>query len=140
VKKKQVKKILDIGEVAEASGVQTSALRYYEEKGLIRSMGRHGLRRLFDAGVLQQLEFIALGQKAGFSLKEIAKMFSSNGLLHIDRKLLLAKASEVDSHIKQLVAVRDGLQHVAHCSAPNHLECPKFQKLLRIAGKTQSRK
>ena len=46
---------LDIGEVARRSGVPASTLRYYEEKGLIASSGRHGLRRLFDAGVLERL-------------------------------------------------------------------------------------
>lgn len=136
MKKKTDKKILDIGEVAAQFGVPTSALRYYEEKGLIKSMGRHGLRRLFDVGILQQLEFIALGQKAGFTLKEIANMFASGSRLNIDRKLLLLKAEAVDRQIKQLIAVREGLKHVAKCPAPNHLECPKFQKLLRIAGRS----
>ena len=42
---------LDIVAVAQQSGVPASALRYYEEKGLIASVGRRGLRRLFDAGV-----------------------------------------------------------------------------------------
>ena len=45
---------LDIAAVAQQSGVPASALRYYEEKGLIASVGRRGLRRLFDAGVLEQ--------------------------------------------------------------------------------------
>jgi DNA-binding transcriptional MerR regulator len=39
---------MDIAEVARISGVPASALRYYEEKGLIASVGRRGLRRLFD--------------------------------------------------------------------------------------------
>ncbi len=56
---------LDIGEVARRSGVPASTLRYYEEKGLIASSGRHGLRRLFDAGVLERLALIGLGRAAG---------------------------------------------------------------------------
>jgi DNA-binding transcriptional MerR regulator len=43
---------LDIAEVAQRSGIPASTLRFYEEKGLIASSGRRGLRRLFDAGVL----------------------------------------------------------------------------------------
>jgi hypothetical protein len=43
------KKIMDITEVSKASGLPTSTLRFYEEKGLIQSNGRNGLRRLFDA-------------------------------------------------------------------------------------------
>ena len=57
------------------SGVPASTLRFYEEKGLIASTGRRGLRRLFEPGVLERLALIALGQAAGFSLDEIALMF-----------------------------------------------------------------
>jgi DNA-binding transcriptional MerR regulator len=132
-----MKKIMDIGEVAAASGIRPSTLRFYEEKGLIRSLGRKGLRRLFASQVLIQLQFIALGCHAGFSLNEIATMFAADGRLQIDRKRLLAKANEVDDNIKKLVAVREGLRHAAQCSAPSHMECPKFQRLLRVAGKSR---
>lgn len=130
---------LDIGDVAKKSGLSVSTLRFYEEKGLIHSVGRNGLRRLFAGHVLEQLEFIALGRYAGFSLEEIAAMFSSNGAYRVDRKLLMEKADELDKNIKKLTAIRDGLRHAATCSAPTHSECPKFQKLLRVAGKTKRR-
>jgi DNA-binding transcriptional MerR regulator len=55
------------------SGVPASTLRFYDEKGLIASTGRRGLRRLFDPGVLERLALIALGRAAGFSLDEIAR-------------------------------------------------------------------
>ncbi|MBW6179580.1 MerR family transcriptional regulator, partial [Pseudomonas aeruginosa] len=74
---------LDIGEVARRSGVPASTLRYYEEKGLIASSGRHGLRRLFDAGVLERLALIGLGRAAGLSLDEIAGMGAADGALRI---------------------------------------------------------
>ncbi|HET8708318.1 MAG TPA: MerR family transcriptional regulator, partial [Pseudomonadales bacterium] len=77
---------MDIGEVAKKSGVPASTLRYYEEKGLITSTGRSGLRRLFNDSVLEQLALIALGQAAGFSLDEIGAMFTPNGQPEIDRK------------------------------------------------------
>jgi DNA-binding transcriptional MerR regulator len=129
---------LDIGEVSKVSGLTVSTIRYYEEKGLIRSTGRHGLRRLFPSQILEQLEFIALGRHAGFSLEEIASMFSADGGYQIDRKQLLAQAEEIDRNIKKLIAVRDGLRHAAKCSAPSHLECPKFQRLLRVAGRRRA--
>ena len=65
------KNILDIGEVAKRSGLPVSTLRFYEEKGLIASIGRNGLRRIFDASVLERLALITLGRNAGFSLEEI---------------------------------------------------------------------
>ena len=72
-------KPLDIAEVSKRSGLPASALRFYEAKGLIASIGRRGLRRSFDARVLEQLALIGLGQAAGFSLGEIARMFAPDG-------------------------------------------------------------
>ena len=64
---------MDISEVSRRSGVPPSTLRFYEEKGLIASSGRRGIRRTFDRGVLERLALIGLGAAAGFSLDEIAR-------------------------------------------------------------------
>lgn len=125
---------MDIGEVAKRSGMPASALRYYEQKGLIASTGRHGLRRTFDTSVLERLALIALGQTAGFSLDEIAAMFSADGRPNIDRGALRAKARELDVMILRLTAMRDGLRHAAACQAPSPLECPQFRRLLGQAA------
>src|SRR5262245_42145519 len=125
---------LDIAEVARRSGTSASALRFYEEKGLIRSIGRRGLRRLFDPAVLQQLALIALGRAGGFSLDEIASMFAPDGKPRIRRDRLRAKADELDRMIAKLTAMRDGLRHAAACPAPSHMECPTFRRMLRLAG------
>ena len=127
-------KLLDIAAVAKRAGVPASTLRYYEEKGLIASVGRHGLRRLFDADVLERLALIALGQASGFSLDEIAQMFTREGGLHIDRQALNAKADELDRTIRKLSAMRDGLRHAAVCPAPSHMECRTFRRLLKAAA------
>ncbi|MFM0208255.1 helix-turn-helix domain-containing protein [Paraburkholderia sediminicola] len=125
---------LDIAEVARQSGVPASTLRYYEEKGLIASTGRRGLRRLFDADVLDRLALVALGRAAGFPLDEIALMFAPDGQLRIDRQVLVAKAGELDRTIRKLSAMRDGLRHAAACPAPSHMECPTFRRILRAAS------
>ena len=127
-------KDLDIGEVSQRSGVPASTLRFYEEKGLIASVGRRGLRRQFDAGVLERLALIALGRAADFSLEEIALMFAPDGRPRIDRPILAAKAEELDRTIRKLSAMRDGLRHAAACRAPSHMECPTFRRLLRAAA------
>jgi DNA-binding transcriptional MerR regulator len=127
-------KALDISEVARRSGVPASALRFYEEKRLIASIGRRGLRRLFDAGVLERLALIALGRAAGFSLDEIARMFAPDGRPRIDRKMLATKAAQLDRTISKLGALRDGLRHAAACPAPSHMECPSFRRYLRAAA------
>jgi len=129
---------MDIAEVAKVSGLPASTLRFYEEKGLIHSNGRNGLRRIFSDNVVERLALISLGRSAGFSLDEIGKMFTSEGP-EINRSLLLAKADELDKQINELVSMRDGLRHAAACKAPSHFECPKFLRLLRIAGKKRVR-
>jgi DNA-binding transcriptional MerR regulator len=125
---------VDIAEVARRSGVPASALRYYESKGLIASVGRQGARRRFAPGVLDQLALIALGQAAGFSLDEIRSMFSPNGQPEIDRAKLSAKADEIDRMVIRLRAMSRGLRHAAVCRAPRHAECPSFQRLLKAAA------
>lgn len=125
---------LDIGEVARRSGLPASTLRFYEEKRLITPVGRHGLRRLFDAGVLERLALIALARAAGFPLDEIALMLAPDGQPRIDRQRLIAKAEELDETIRQLRVMRDGLRHAAACRAPSHMECPTFRRILRAAA------
>jgi DNA-binding transcriptional MerR regulator len=125
---------MDIVEVAQRSGIAASALRFYEEKGLIASVGRRGLRRVFAPGVLDRLALIELGRAAGFSLDEIGRMFTDKGKPRIDRKMLAAKADEIDSTIARLGAMRDSLRHAAACPAASHMECPSFRRLLRAAA------
>lgn len=125
---------MDISEVAQRSGLPASTLRFYEERGLIRSVGRHGLRRVFEPAVLERLALIGLGRAAGFSLEEIARMFTPNGPPRIDRQALERKARELDATIRQLQAMSRGLRHAAACPAPSHLECPTFRRLLRAAA------
>jgi len=126
-------KALDITEVAQRSGIPASTLRFYEEKGLIASIGRRGLHRLFDPGVLERLALIAMGRAAGFSLDEIALMFAPDGRLRIDRQMLAAKAEELDGTIRKLSAMRDSLRHAAACPASSHMDCPTFRRILRAA-------
>jgi DNA-binding transcriptional MerR regulator len=128
---------LDIGQVAARVGVRASTLRFYEEKGLIKPVGRRGLRRLYDFAVLERLAMIGLGQSAGFSLDEIARMFTPNGKPKIDRRVLADKAEELDQNIRKLTAMRDGLRHAAVCPAPSHMECPTFRRLLSLATSSQ---
>src|SRR5690606_1437400 len=123
-----------ISEVARKSGVAASALRYYERKGLIRSLESGGVRRRFSPGVLDQLALIALGQAAGFSLDEIRTMFTPDGEPDIDRAMLSSKAAELERMVKRLKAMIEGLRHAAACPAPSHAACPSFQRLLKAAS------
>lgn len=125
---------LDIGEVMRRSGLPASTLRFYEEKGLIEPVGRRGQRRQFDAAVLERLALIAIARSAGFSLDEIARMFTPDGRPQLDRRQLADKADELDATIRELTSMRDALRHAAACPAPSHMECPTFRRLLRAAA------
>ena len=124
---------LDIAQVASLTGLPAATLRFYEEKGLIASRGRRGLRRLFGHDVLQRLALVSLGRAAGLSLKDMARMFGPNGELKVDRQVLVAKADELERTSRKLQAMRRGLLHAAACPARSHLECPTFQRLLKAA-------
>lgn len=124
---------MDIGELARLSGAAPSALRFYEERGLIRSSGRHGLRRQYAPEVLDHVALITLGRSAGLTLDEIRPMLGPGGRATVDRRLLAEHADAIDVQIRQLRTLREGLRHAAECQAPDHLACPKFRRLMGLA-------
>lgn len=126
-------KLLDIGDVCKRSGFRPSALRHYEDVGLISSVTRKGLRRQFAPEIIMQLALISMGKSAGFSLDEISGMFGRDGQPNLPRKALHQKANELDQQILELKAMRDVVRHVADCPAPTHMECPTFLRLVELA-------
>ena len=126
---------IDISDLAKRTGVRASTLRFYEQKGLIASTGRRGLKRLFSTTVLERLSLIALGRASGFSLDEIAGMLDgSKRTGDIDRAALRAKAVDLDRRIEQLTRLREGLAHAADCKIPLLMDCPHFLRLVKAAG------
>ncbi|MFG0851495.1 helix-turn-helix domain-containing protein [Pseudomonas sp. FYR_2] len=122
---------MDIADVAKRTGVPASTLRYYEKKGLLKSLAGRGQRRQFAADVADKLALIALGQAAGFSLDEVGVMLVD---LQVNRQMLMAKADELDARIKRLQAMSKGLRHAAQCPEEDHLACPKFQRLMKLSA------
>ena len=70
-------KFLTISEVSERAGVAPSALRFYETRGLIRSIRTAGNQRRYHPSMLRQISVIQVAQKLGATLEEIAKAFAS---------------------------------------------------------------
>jgi len=124
---------MNISEVVKKTGIPASTLRYYEEKGLIKSLGRSGLQRKFPETVIEKLALISLAQSADFSLDEISIMFGSDGDDLINRNMLIDKANQIDETIKRLTIMSDSLKHAAICKAPSHFECPTFKRLMKAA-------
>ena len=131
---------IDIGDVARRAGLTPATLRYYEERGLIASTGRRGLRRQYDPSVLERLALVTLARRAGFSLDEIAATLGPGNGLSPDLVLLKARARQLDRAIRQLAALRDALLHAARCEAPNHEDCSEFRRLIQVASGREPRR
>ena len=120
-----------ISELAEFLKIPSSTIRYYEDIGLIHSIGRKGLQRVFSKNVIVTMQLILLGKKAGFSLDELKVMLSIKD--HpVSKKVLLNKAEQIDHQIEELDQLRKGLRHVSQCRFENPLECEKFKKILNL--------
>jgi DNA-binding transcriptional MerR regulator len=107
---------LSIGDVAASSGLRPSALRYYEEAGLITPVGRRGGRRIYPPDVLSRLGLVALAQDVGFTVPEIAALLGGHGNgKERWRELAERKLGEIDVQMERLQAMKRLLQAAAAC-------------------------
>lgn len=118
--------LIDIGEVRARTGLPASTLHFYERHGLIRSVGRSGLRRQFEPDTIDRLAVIVLCQQAGFRLDEIAKLLATGGESGW-KDLVRAKLAEIRAQIDTLGAVEQGLTHALGCPSANVLRCGHFR-------------
>ncbi|MGI9015964.1 MAG: MerR family transcriptional regulator [Euzebya sp.] len=113
--------LLPIGEVARATGVAVSAVRYYEEIGAITSAGRVGGKRRFDQATVGRVSFIRRAQDVGFTLEQIQTILDDTaggwrGV--VDDKLveLTHRRDRLDTMIEMLAQIRDcGCTVIATC-------------------------
>lgn len=112
---------LTIGHLAESTGISVSALRYYDELGLISPSERIGGKRHFDAAAVGRINFIRRAQGVGFSLGEIHDILDDtvgewNSMVVDKLAILHSQRSELDTMIGILEEVREcGCQVVAEC-------------------------
>lgn len=120
--------MLTIGEVARRAGLRTSAIRYYEDIGVLPQPVRvYGGHRRYSARVFQQLAFIQLAQAAGFSIAEIQALvsdFDENAPLGVRwRTLAEQKLAELDILISRAQGMKRVLQEGLRCECLNLDEC-----------------
>lgn len=111
---------LAIGEVSERSGLAVSAIRFYEDKGLITSTRSAGGQRRFRRDVLRRLGFIQAAQRVGLTLDEIGAALEAlpadAGPSGTEWKELSASWRPLlDERIALLTALRDQLDHCIGC-------------------------
>lgn len=118
---------LSIGEVARRTGLRASALRYYEESGLLPAPIRVKGRRVYDAQVIRRIDGLRFAQEAGFTLKEIKALFQGSGVKStlsarwqsMARKKLL----ELDLLAARAVRMRQALELGLKCGCVRIEDC-----------------
>ncbi|MGW0478053.1 MerR family transcriptional regulator [Nonomuraea sp. NPDC003214] len=130
--------LLDIGEVAQRTGLAASALRYYEKQGFIAPAGRNGLRRSYRPDVLDRLALIVCARDAGFTIAEIAGFLRAAPGDPELRARLADKAVRLEDDIARLERMRDALRHASACAHEPLVECPDFKRHFRPDGGGQS--
>ena len=119
--------LLSITEVGEATGLQSSALRYYERVGLLEPDARVGGRRHYDRSVLQRLAVISLLQEVGFTITEIGELIERTGRRRRWQGLAEGKLVEIDTHLQRVKAARELLTAALDCGCSTLETCDLVQ-------------
>jgi len=120
-----------IGELARRAGLRPSAIRYYEEIGLLPAPERVAGRRRYGDHVLQRLSVIAAAQRAGLSLDEVRELLDADDQGAVSERLqelARRKLPEVEALIERAGLVRSWLEAAANCRCPSLDACPLFDE------------
>ncbi len=128
---------LSISQVAQQFGLRTSALRYYEQIGILPQADRVSGRRRYDAAVLRRLAVIQRARQVGFSLAEIRELFCgfrpNTPASFRWKQLSQHKMLELDASLKRITSMKDLLCRMANCQCNALDECGAA--ILRNKGK-----
>jgi redox-sensitive transcriptional activator SoxR len=126
--------MLSIGEVAEKSGTTTSALRYYEQIGLLQPPNRKNGKRVYEDSILGRIDTIKLAQSAGFQIQEIKQLLDGfdSQVAPSERWRLMAlrKQEELEAKIQHLTRMKTILANSVNCDCLSWDDC--FQENKKI--------
>jgi DNA-binding transcriptional MerR regulator len=134
--------LLTIGELARRAGVTASALRYYEELGLLPAPARISGQRRYPESAARLVAAILLYSEAGFTLAEQKALTTTRASTSGDRRQLMQrKLAELDEQIATAQAARDAIRHGLRCPHQDITQCPNFNAGItaRLAGQPLSR-
>ena len=117
---------LSIGQLSIRTGIAPSALRYWEELGLLRPATRVSGRRQYSPEAVKEVGVILFLQELGFSLVEIKRLIRHRSSSPAWRALAKRKAAELEAQIEKASAARRAIDHALSCPQANILECPDF--------------
>jgi MerR family transcriptional regulator, redox-sensitive transcriptional activator SoxR len=119
--------MMTIGQVAERAGINPSAIRFYERKGLLPAPGRVNGQRRYDAQILERLKVIQLAQQAGFTIAEIHALFTAfpDDAAPVLRWQALAtgKIAEMEALIERATIMKALLQRLLECECSVLTQC-----------------
>jgi DNA-binding transcriptional MerR regulator len=119
---------LSIGELSERTGVPTSALRYYDELGLVRPAARVAGRRRYAPSAVRDVGLILFFREIGFSLAEIGRFIA--GGRQRQRELIDHKLAELAAQQHRIEVARTALEHGRHCPASEPMSCSRFWSII----------
>jgi DNA-binding transcriptional MerR regulator len=128
---------LTIGELAKRTGVATSALRYWEELGLIPAPVRVSGQRRYPESAVGLVGVILLLRDVGFSLGESKALLGSRPpAVDSWRRLAQGKLADLDDQIAKAQTAKVAITHALHCPHDDIATCPNFTKVVaaRLAG------
>jgi len=118
---------LSIGQVARRTGLRASALRYYEDAGLLAPPTRVKGRRVYGDDVVRRIDGLRFAQQAGFSLKEIKALFHGSGtkstLSARWQSMARKKLAELDVLAARVVRMRQALELGLRCGCVRIEDC-----------------
>jgi DNA-binding transcriptional MerR regulator len=134
--------LLTIGELARRAGVTASALRYYEELGLLPPPARISGQRRYPGSAARLVAAILLYSDAGFTLAEQKVLLATRASTPGDRRQLMQrKIAELDERIATAQAAREAISHGLRCPHEDITQCPNYNAGItaRLAGQPLSR-
>jgi MerR family transcriptional regulator, redox-sensitive transcriptional activator SoxR len=122
---------MNIGEIARRANLRTSAIRYYEEAGLLPEPIRINGRRRYDASVLETLRMIQMAQEMGFTIAEIRALLYSfpPETPPVDRWRMLSqrKLAEIEAFMQQARERKALLEQTLACACGSLEECVRAE-------------
>lgn len=122
---------LSIGQLADRTGLAVSAIRFYEDKGLVHPVRNSGGQRRYDRGDIRRLSFVMISQQLGFSLAEIKELFQNLPDNRTPTKADWSRISKqfrvrIEARIDGLVALRDKLDGCIGCGCLSLKACALY--------------
>lgn len=130
---------LTIGELARRTGVATSALRYWEEQGLLRAPERVAGQRRYPPSAVERVGEILIFRDIGFTVRELKTLMALRTSAAPGwRDLQERKLAELDARIARAQAARTAIAHGLDCPHEDVHDCPNFRRGVeaRLAGAT----